>query len=442
MYEVSSGTPELISFLPDGSVGPCNASVPYYFHDRRAVSADGRFVFFVCGGDLYVRDLEAAATIFIATQGDLLKSTPTAAFFRTGQSLNPEDDGGFDVYRYDLLGGTRDCLTCGLVPGLLVSVGETVVADDGSRLYFRSPRSLLPGAPAAGIYRLDVDTGGLAYVADIGAATIGDDVQRSQAISADGAWLLFGSDHAALNPLGAGPDNHGSYQYYLYDDRRRTVTCVSCPSDGGPPLADVPVRVGPLEDHLRNTTNATPLADDGTLAFATPTPLLPADQNTPSHGSDSDVGTDIYEYRDGRLLLVTDGLTQWPGGELVPTVEGVSPSGRDIFFVNSAQLTPDALDGFGRLYDARIGGGIDFPVPLPPCPLEVCQGTPQGAPSDPFPATIGFSGAGNAGDSSSPRKCPRGKRRIRRGGRVKCVKRKRHRLAQRRGDRNRKRAGR
>jgi hypothetical protein len=80
----------------------------------------------------------------------------------------------------------------------------------------------------------------------------------------------------------------------------------------------------------------------------------------------------------------------------VPGLNGVSPSGRDVFFTAPAQYTQDALDGFRRLYDARIGGGFEFPPPIKPCPLEVCQGTPKGAPEKQSSGTGSFSGPGNA----------------------------------------------
>jgi hypothetical protein len=82
-------------------------------------------------------------------------------------------------------------------------------------------------------------------------------------------------------------------------------------------------------------------------------------------------------------------------GDSGPLVEGVSRSGHDIYFSAATQYTPDALDGYKRLYDARIGGGFEFPVPPPPCPLEVCQGTPKGAPDEQEPGSANFAGNGN-----------------------------------------------
>ncbi len=418
LYDVSSGTPELISLLPDGSVPPCGVNTPVQqgppLRATRWLSADGSLAFFEssCAGGLHVRDLEADETKRIG--GDLIKATADAAFYL--------EDG--NVHRYDLGDETSQCVTC-VVPALDADVfvpsgggGATTtsiaVAEDGSRVYFKSPNVLMPGTAPDAIYRIDVDSGELAFVANIGASNVGDDgAQFAQAIAPDGSTIVFRSSDPWLNPLG-GSDNGASFQYYRYDDRDRSITCISCPPDGSAPSAQVssslvfPVQTGP---------NTTALAADGTVvAFATPTPLVSADQNTPEPGVDPRAGTDLYEWRDGRLLLVTDGLTEWPVGA-VPQLQGISPSGRDLFFTASTQLTADALDGFTRLYDARIGGGIDFPDPPPPCALEVCQGTPQGAPKDASPATSDVSGPGNRAEPlPARRKCRRGQRRVRRGG--------------------------
>jgi hypothetical protein len=179
-------------------------------------------------------------------------------------------------------------------------------------------------------------------------------------------------------------------------------------------------------------------ADGGDFAFATPTALAPPDQNTAAAGQAPAAGTDVYEWREGHLLLVSDGLSNWPvGGNsgAVPAVSGINPSGRDIFFEAPAQLTPDALDGYARLYDARVGGGFEFPVPPRPCPLEVCQGTPKGAPEEPLPGTAFFQGPGNQ-SAEGTKSCPKGK--VRRHG--KCVKKahkpkhkKHHRVANGKG---------
>jgi hypothetical protein len=458
LYDISSPTPKLVSLLPGNVVGPCWAVLTgaLRFQGSHWITDDGLSVFFAtspaapCAGgpglQLYHRDLGGQTTKLVSGPplsgpdcgGRLIKATPAAAFLSTSSRLDSADlpspscSGGNDVYRYQIADGSLDCVTC-VIPGFSTEVlgsepSDIAVADDGSRVYFTSDKRLLPEAPPDGqrrIYRVEVGSGDLAYVGErdqIGTAL------REVDLSPDGTTLAFSAKGASLNPLGDVSDNGGFLQYYRYDDDNRSLTCVSCPHDGSPPIASVPPElhtpVGELGQPNRNVLSA----DGETLAFATATPLVGADQNTAPPAQSPGRGTDVYEWRDGRHVLVTDGLTSWPeddtGFVFHPFVEGISPSGSDIYFTATAAYTPDAPDALRRLYDARIGGGIAFPKPPPPCPLEVCQGTPKGSPEGQAPGTSEFRGPGNPVEATRPRRCPKGKRRVRRKGRVLCVKRR------------------
>ncbi len=429
LYEISSGSPRLVSLLP-GDVAPSCGVAPYLEFDQLGasrtvhwLSPNGERLFFSSPGSqckgpiqIYMRNLSSEESTLVSGHpisgpdcgGGFVKSTPSAVFFWSKSRLASDDtapagcenlsqDG--DVYRYDLSDGSLKCLTCVLAGAaanvLLRSVNpnapreSVAVAEDGSRIYFQAASSLLPGARSPGIYRLDVASGNLAYISSI-ADFRADVVDEGGALTPDGSVFAFRSNDPALNPLG-GPSNGGTEQYYRYDDRDRSLVCISCPADGSAPRGDAPLSfarsIGP---------NQTPLAADGnTIAFTTPSPLLPIDQNTAAPGQEAARGLDVYEWRNGRLFLVTDGLTNWAGFNSVPHVDGITPSGHDILFDASAQYTSDALDDYQRLYDARIGGGIQFPKPPPPCPLEVCQGTPKGAPEEASPGTASLTGPGN-----------------------------------------------
>ncbi len=213
--------------------------------------------------------------------------------------------------------------------------------------------------------------------------------------------------------------------------------CASCPADGSAPRG--PAAKGIISE-AEPGPNMTSLADDGTLAFATPTALAPGDQNTASAGQEPKVGEDVYEWRDGRALLASDGLTETPQGpgSVGPRVAAIGPTGRDLFFTESAQLTPDALDGYRRLYDARIGGGIDFPpAGLPPCDLNSggCEGPAGAPPSLPGAGSAAFAGPGNP--RPSPCAAP-----ARRAKRLSRAARRQRRAAKRLSDPRRGRAGR
>ena len=423
LYELGPASPRLVSLLPGGAVGPCGVVIGDPFpRSTHWLSDDGSRAIFAtnpsppCSGpdsvrQLYVRDLVSDQTTWISgpalsgltCEANLLNSTPTAVFFSTRTRLASEDlepsgcasaggsgsgaaGGSNDIYRFDLSSGDLACLTC-VIPGFNADVvaipplSSINVSDDGSRIYFASAHQLVRGAPTNAIYRLDVDSGSLAYVlpSDQGIGL----TQTRVVATPDGANLAVASAEALLNPIGGTSDNAGTRQFYLYDDGDGSVVCVTCPQDGSAPLANLSGDLNNVpQDLMKGLNNTGTLSADGeTLAFASVSPLVSADQNTgPSSHRVS--GEDVYEWRDGRLLLVTDGKTSW-AGDLGVTVLGITPSGRDIFFSAAAAYTADAIDALPRFYDARIGGGFHFPEPPPPCSLEDCQGPASPAPADP-----------------------------------------------------------
>ena len=445
LFEISSGSPHLVNLLPGNAVPACGVSTDETAYASPApaarsahwVSADGSRAFFQSSGNncgsqakTYMRDFDAEESTLLpgpVVSGPdcgtaFIKSTEDAAFFWTKGRFVSEDvappnctdeSANGDIYRYDLGSRALSCVTCAVADSSadvfihgVVPVRSISISEDGSRAYFTSASRLLPGARTPGVYRVDVQSGDLAYVGAVAPEAFG----QAAALSRDGSEAFFSSSEPTLNALGAGAGNAGTKQLYRYDDNDRSLVCISCPRDGSAPRGAASGSGGGS-----NSPNVTPLSENGTFAFSTPTALLDADQNTAAANEDAVKGADVYEWRDGRLLLVTDGLTFWSGGEAAPNVKGITPSGRDLLFTAGAQLTPDALDDFRRLYDARIGGGFEFPKPPPPCPLEVCQGTPKGAPEEQAPGTGAFAGPGNA--KAPPASCRRGK--VRRKGR--CV---------------------
>jgi SMP-30/Gluconolactonase/LRE-like region len=431
LYDVTSGSPRLVDVMPDGSVPACGVSqgngsvvnIPEVGIQRASnwVSSDGTRVYFPTRGSncsnstqLYMHEFASEETKLLSgppvsgpsCNAGFLKSNEEAVFFYTKTRLVTEDtapescNGEFgeelaldaDVYRYDLATETLACLTC-LMSGQAVDSSSPIVSDDGSRVYFHSPKTLYPGA-TEGLYRLNVTTGNLAFVA--AGVNAGEEAGSGQAISPDGSVIALASESPTLNAVG-GQQNGGTRQYYLYDDLDRSLNCVSCPGDGSLPAGEVELSLAqPSEGLVASGANKNALAANGIFAFVTGTALVGADQDSPSQSSGR--ANDAYEWRDGQQFLVTDGLTGGAG------ITGISANGRDIFFLQEAQLTPDALDGYARIYDARIGGGIDFPPAAKPCPLEVCQGTPKGAPEEAAPGTGSFVGPDSAHKSSQKKK--------------------------------------
>jgi hypothetical protein len=123
----------------------------------------------------------------------------------------------------------------------------------------------------------------------------------------------------------------------------------------------------------------------------------------------------------GCLSLISSGQSP-QGSELVD----ISADGRDVFFKTGESLVAQD-SGLIDVYDARaLGGFPPPPIPPAPCEGEACA-PPAAAPNDPSPASASFQGAGNEpqGKPNRPRPCPKGKRRVKRAGKVRCVRAKR-----------------
>lgn len=53
----------------------------------------------------------------------------------------------------------------------------------------------------------------------------------------------------------------------------------------------------------------------------------------------------------------------------------MTPNGNNVFFLTSAGLSPQDLDGVGDVYDAREKGGFpSMPASREPCEGDACQG--------------------------------------------------------------------
>jgi hypothetical protein len=170
------------------------------------------------------------------------------------------------------------------------------------------------------------------------------------------------------------------------------------------------------------------LTDDGSRAFfQSQDDLLPQDINGKQ---------DVYEWRQGRLKLISSGK-----GEEPSVLWGASESGNDVFFGTFDRLVGQDNDGLLDIYDARVGGGIqqqNEPPPGEPCVGEACKVAANAQPQSSTPQSSTAPSAGDVSGTSSPRKpkprCAKGK--TRRGG--KCVAKKRRKGAKQ----NRNRAGR
>lgn len=350
---------------------------------------------------------------------------------------------GCDLYLYDST----------LPPGqrlIQVSAGETVpglheagkeakvfnsvaaISGDGSHVYFAAENVLTsdknpedgeaqPGQP--NLYVWDSATKSLAFIGalasgDQGALWGGEGTFKNNAypvpavdenlgqIGGDGHILLF----LSKAPLTADDGDGLSRDLFRYDAESEQLERISKAVPGGNDNGafDVASRGNPFVPGTDFAEDGRWASEDGeTVVFSTNETLVPD-----GIGGDGN----SYLWRRGQLVRL-------PGGTPV-----LSHDGSTAAFTTPAQLLPEDGDSIGDVYAARVEGGFRKPPPIPVCipnGNEGCQGSSDAVPSVPSAQGLGLLSQGNV-KLDPVRNCPRGKRRVQRKGKTRCVKRPNH----------------
>jgi hypothetical protein len=319
------------------------------------------------------------------------------------------------------------------------------VAPDGSRAYFVSP-SVLGGenpngaVAQAGKENLYLsDEGVVSFVATVTTRDVEGELNSVDAeVDGLGLWTValatnqLARDPSRLTPDGSvllfssradldGFDPNGFPQIYRYDSAANRLHCISCN-----PTKATPSSGASLETFAAEQLTSPPFSIFGFVSNLTSgggRAFFESEEALVS--TDTDDVKDIYEWEEngtgsceragGCVYLISSGQSTREN-----FLYAVSRSGDDVFFITEDVLVPGDESTLS-IYDARVGGG--FPVTLD----EECIGEGCKAPLTPPPALTppGKPAAGaedNVKPAPKPRTCPKGKRKVKRHGKVRCVK--------------------
>jgi hypothetical protein len=227
-----------------------------------------------------------------------------------------------------------------------------------------------------------------------------------------GSVLLFQS-RAVLD----GHKSGGLPQIYRYDSEETRLQCISCNPTGAAEGGGAS-----LETFGAVSTSLPPIGPRILIPNLTPDgerAVFESDEALVS--TDNDAVQDVYEWEEsgvgsctragGCVYLLSSGHSASDN-----YLYGMSRTADDVFFATADVLVAGDNDTIS-VYDARVNGG--FPAqPEGECIGEGCRPALTSAPALTSPG----SPARGAHDNVKPRKCPRGKRRVKRRGKVRCVK--------------------
>jgi len=337
------------------------------------LSDDGRYLFYVAGGNIHRFDTTTEDDEQLNATGDakvvIVSGDGSHAYFISNSQIGGEGVAGQpNIYAWGA-GATKFVATvlpveAESIPGL--TAWTTVVWD------------------------------GQAAEHGLGASTA--------RTTPDGRVLVFES-RAQLTSY----DNGGHLEIYRYETGQG-LTCVSCSPAGEPATDDAHLQQPQVTGTATVINN---LSEDGKrVFFETKEALISADQSP---------ANDIYEWQEGEggtteLSLISSGRSvDYPAENVFdqpyqpnPNVLlSVTPDASDVVFLSQDALVPGAGEGGTTgIYDARVGGGFPPAEEASPCVEENCHpgsgsgaASPQGAPSE---ATVGD---GNVKPRKHRRRC-------------------------------------
>lgn len=428
IYDRSPGGKTFVVSLLPGSIPPQEGEDASYL----GASADGAGIAFAIENTLYLRvDHEATYKIGENVTFAGIAEGGRRIFYVQGGNLLAFDTEAKETIKFTETGNAT----------------VVNVAPDGSRAYFVSttkiagsgigPNGATPKSGQENLYLSE--EGRIRFIAIVTKTDVdGEELEGIGPAYGLGLWTTAAKsgreptlDSSRLNPSGAvllfqsrasldGSETGGSPQVYRYDSVGNRLHCVSCiptraPEGGGASLQTF----GPISTSIPPSGAmifVQNLSPDGKRAvFESKEALV---------STDKDGVQDVYEWEEDGV-----GTCTRPGGCIYLLSSGhsaednylyaMSQSGDDVFFDTADILVPGDNDT-KSIYDARVNGGF-VPQIEDNCSGEGCRPGLGSAPD----LTAPGSAPTGAHDNVKPRKCPKGKRKVKRNGKVRCVKKHR-----------------
>jgi hypothetical protein len=375
----------------------------------------------------------------------------SSAIFSTGSGPSSR------LYEFDVETETTTLISEGFL-------GFAAASEDATRAYFASSKVLsgeeensegdkaIAGQPNLYLHEAGEAPNSARFVATLTASdanqlvipthtsvTAEEPIRHNSHATPDGEHLTFMSQGSLT-----GYDNtdaasgKADAEVFLYEAAGEELVCASCnPSGARPRGADVGAPGNAFWIAARLPTYQTTLyaprmlaADGSRLFFESQDPLVPRDTNgridvyqweQAGTGGCSEARSTFSEEAQGCIDLISSGQSN-RDSEFVDA----SPSGDDVFFATLSSLFPTDF-GLVDIYDARVGGGYEPPPPPEPdCEGESCQ-SPPAAPEYQAPSSATTFGPGNLEEKAAkpkPKRCPKGKHKVKKAGKVRCVKNK------------------
>jgi hypothetical protein len=440
LYENADGAVGLVGRIPnapdtecDDVNGPACVAAPSSQagisqlnnrYSQRMVSADGRRIFFQVSageesGAIYLRE-DGERTVELAENGELWSASTdgSRAFFTTSESLLPGDaDSNRDLYMFDATAPAGSRVT--LVSASSVNDGlvGTVLgaSDDGHYIYFVCSGQLVAGEPPADLSGLYVwHDGGLAYIGHLRGSG------EEQANGPRAQWTFVENmTRSRLSPDGRhllfmtqdDAGFRGREGFGSYDHAGREELYLYSADTNRLACASC------NPSGRAATTNALVNVREG-AAVSTPTSDLA--QNL------SDDGRHVF-FTTAEALVPADNNgvedayeydSQTGSVHLISSGTDPEPSvfidassdGSNAFFVTRSKLVGWDTDNSFDLYDARVNGGFPEPVAAASaCTGETCLPQNGRPPAEGSPSSATFNGAGNLTPAVTPASKPKPK---------------------------------